>query len=461
LIPTSGARSLAFGCFVLLLSQSVGCSLGEQDPPATEGVGGGEFGTVVFIVLDTVRSDHLSLCGYERPTSPNLDRLARSPGASWTCRAHAPGSWTLPSHASYFTGLEVPEHKAAILPKGIVIGGNKAVPLEKKWPTLATRMSAKGYETLSLSSNPVIDDISGLVVGFDQWKAAKNFGELSNDAFAVALREMIAQRVEPEAPLFVFLNIADAHAPFSKIPAGLDWIPRRGRFMDPHFPGTMGNRFVRGDLSAAEMARTTARYTDGYDYGIFRADRVMEDSLGVLREMGYLEGDFRIVLTSDHGEFLTDRGLVGHDTYLFEPNSRVPLVYVRGNGNPLELPEPINATSVYTLVLDDALPEPRLSVRAVGYPNVTKQFTFGRKDLYRELSVALWRGHEKWLWMDGETQHFNLLEDADEVAPTPVDPGDLPRELKDLADRALSAKRDDEDESEALSDKLRALGYIE
>ena len=56
--------------------------------------------TVLFIVLDTVRSDHLSLCGYPRPTSPTLERLS-STTTAWTCEAYAPGSWTLPSHASF------------------------------------------------------------------------------------------------------------------------------------------------------------------------------------------------------------------------------------------------------------------------------------------------------------------------------------------------------------------------
>jgi hypothetical protein len=58
--------------------------------------------TVVFMVLDNVRADHLSLCGYPRPTSPFLESLASE--TTCTCTAQAPGSWTLPSHASYFTG---------------------------------------------------------------------------------------------------------------------------------------------------------------------------------------------------------------------------------------------------------------------------------------------------------------------------------------------------------------------
>src|SRR5512138_3439180 len=65
---------------------------------------------VVFVVLDTVRADHASLCGYERPTTPNLEQLAKL-GATFSCDAYAPGSWTLPSHASFFTGVDVATHR--------------------------------------------------------------------------------------------------------------------------------------------------------------------------------------------------------------------------------------------------------------------------------------------------------------------------------------------------------------
>ena len=72
---------------------------------------------IVMIVLDTIRSDHLSICGYERPTTPVLEDLVRQAQAA-TCDAYAPGTWTLPSHASFFTGLSVPDHGAHFGPDG-------------------------------------------------------------------------------------------------------------------------------------------------------------------------------------------------------------------------------------------------------------------------------------------------------------------------------------------------------
>ena len=62
--------------------------------------------TVLFVVMDTVRADHTSLCGYDRPTTPTLEAL-RADGASVSCGGVAPGSWTIPSVASFFTGMQV------------------------------------------------------------------------------------------------------------------------------------------------------------------------------------------------------------------------------------------------------------------------------------------------------------------------------------------------------------------
>ncbi len=68
-------------------------------------------GSVVLVILDTVRADHLSACGYARPTSPFAEELFSNADFA-TCQAYSPASWTLPSHASFFTGLPAEEHGA-------------------------------------------------------------------------------------------------------------------------------------------------------------------------------------------------------------------------------------------------------------------------------------------------------------------------------------------------------------
>ena len=95
---------------------------------------------VLFIILDTVAADHLGLQGYGRPTSPTLDELARR-GIRFD-RAQAPASWTLPSHASMFTGRWPHE-----------LSANWLTPLDGVHRTLAEFLGARGYATAGFVGN--------------------------------------------------------------------------------------------------------------------------------------------------------------------------------------------------------------------------------------------------------------------------------------------------------------------
>jgi len=99
---------------------------------------------IVLLVLDTQRYDRLSCYGYPRPTSPYLDELAAD--ATLFRRVYTTAQWTIPSHASMFTGLYPSEHatnqSAAVLPSGI--------------PTLAERLREGGYMTAAFCNNPLV-----------------------------------------------------------------------------------------------------------------------------------------------------------------------------------------------------------------------------------------------------------------------------------------------------------------
>lgn len=111
--------------------------------------------TVMLIVLDTFRADWPSVCGGPVPT-PNLEALASREEGHFSCSAVTPGAWTLPSHASYFTGKGVLEHGAHSA-RGA--GGSfwpPAFPLDGQHRTLAEEYAAQGYQTVSVSGNPLL-----------------------------------------------------------------------------------------------------------------------------------------------------------------------------------------------------------------------------------------------------------------------------------------------------------------
>jgi len=113
--------------------------------------------TIVLAVLDTVRADHTSLCGYARQTTPYLEQLAKR-GAVHTCRAYSPGDWSLPSHASYYTGVSVARHGAHYArgeedDKAKRVRSLYVYPLRGDIPTLAEQMQERGYQTVLVSDN--------------------------------------------------------------------------------------------------------------------------------------------------------------------------------------------------------------------------------------------------------------------------------------------------------------------
>ena len=180
----TGWRAFVLVVLVLLVIGGVTYQLSNLDqPPEATSNPKPDAGTpdvpkrpphVVLVVLDMLRADRLSLCGATRPTTPNLSRLRDEGGAATSCRAYAPGTWTLPSHASFFTGEEVPVHGADSLldptdKESVSLWGDHVRPLGQGLPTLAERLGTAGYRTVLVSGNPIVSKwaATGLTRGFD------------------------------------------------------------------------------------------------------------------------------------------------------------------------------------------------------------------------------------------------------------------------------------------------------
>jgi glucan phosphoethanolaminetransferase (alkaline phosphatase superfamily) len=113
---------------------------------------------VLLIVLDTVRAPSLSLYGYERPTTPELERLAAR-GVRFE-RALSTSPWTLPSHASMFTG-HFPHELSA----------DWETSLDETYPTLAEVLASQGYVTAGFVANVrYCSEESGLNRGFAHYE---------------------------------------------------------------------------------------------------------------------------------------------------------------------------------------------------------------------------------------------------------------------------------------------------
>ena len=315
-------------------------------PPARHRASAGA-PNVLLIVMDTVRADHLSLDGYPRPTSPNLERLARR-GVNYT-RARAAAPWTLPSHASLFTGR---------WPSALSVGWY--VPLDDRAPTLAGALAARGYDTAGFAANlNYCSYFTGLDRGFAHYEDfpltpywalratllgtrllsqidyfGKKYGLL--DPGDVAQRSRVTAdeinerllgwldgRGDDDRPFFAFLNYFDAHDPYLP-PPGFD-----PGFVRPPEDAVEREMLVEWwplpdkDKAAPEQVRTVV---DAYDACLAYLDDRIGRLIDDLERRGLLE-DTLVIITADHGELLGDHGgLFGHGASLYDGELRVPLI---------------------------------------------------------------------------------------------------------------------------------------
>ena len=286
---------------------------------------------VLFIIWDTVRAASLSVHGYGRPTTPTLEQLSAQ-GVVFD-RAFSIAPWTLPSHASLFTGLSARE-----------LSADWRVPLGDGPPTLAELFAGSGYATGGFVANYFYcSRESGLDRGFQHYAvypapsiAQFVLGSSVSRAFFnhSSLRRSFGLDDKPgrkEAsgvnaefvhwldrvdgrPFFAFLNYFDAHAPY--LPPA-PWDTMFGPLLPGRDPSMQeGRAFTRRELQAE---------IDGYDGGI----RSLDDHLGLLLEeleaRGLLDNTI-VVVTSDHGEEFGEHGFFTHGNTLYERSLHVPLL---------------------------------------------------------------------------------------------------------------------------------------
>mgnify|MGYP002640193541 CR=1 FL=1 len=438
----------------VVAAAAVACRLARPLPPPT----------MVLLVLDTVRADHLSLCGYGRPTSPVLEALAAR--AAVHCRTYAPGSWTLPSHASFFTGLEPVDHGAHAITSGIDDWsgmGSRSRPLPDGIPTLAEAMAARGYQPLAVSASPVVSETMGLMRGFEASTVARGWGDLYGSAVAAAVADLLTEQAD-DRPLFLFVNVADAHQPWAAVPAGVDWLPPRPPLhWNKAAPEGPWQRFVEGRMAEDEAAALIEHAVDSYDWAVYLADRSMGEVLAVLEDKGLCEAGCRVVITSDHGEFLGEDRLLDHGHELGEANVRVPVLV--WDSRPLaELPSfdesSMSALEVYDLVLEGRRPAQARRASSMAWPHARRcKHVDGLA--FCSTSAALWEGDERLLWRDGVTSRGKVVGAEVKPAGGPFEEHPSAARLSQLAERVHRDTRDDHQVDQHVTELLEALGYLD
>jgi hypothetical protein len=422
---------------------------------------------VVLVVLDTVRADHLSACGYERPTSPTLEALVAA-GAALRCDAVAPGSWTVPSHASLFTGAPPEVHGAHFAggESGAAdVAGLVLRPLDGRLPTLAEQMSAAGHQAVGVSANRVLRPETGLQRGFSRFDVAPLAGGWTDEGLVAPLRAALRSLDPDGGPLFLFVNLFEAHDPWPAIPTGHAFLPPRPGVLRyfAYLPGTrtidpngVWQRYVQERMAPAEAGALRAEVRDRYDDGVWRADRSLGRVLAEVRAHGWDAAGMRLVVTSDHGELLGEQGVLRHGRVLLEGNQRVPLL-VADTAGAVPLAGELSGRVVPALVRDGALPEPLPPATAAAWPDPLWHAQSGGR-LGGAAAAAIWSGGEKRIWADGTRRAVDVAAEGRPGAARPL--GEDPA-LDQLVEAVQASARGGAEVDPEVVEALRAAGYVE
>jgi len=336
---------------------------------------------IVLIVLDTLRADRMSCYGYERQTTPFVDAFAED--ATLFERAVVPGQWTVPSHASLFTGEYPTTHMTTQIYD----------TLSEDMVTLAELLSGGGYKTVGFCNNPLLGVVDNeLDRGFDEFynyggavpnypeiarSRPKVFGRLmerytrlmrriiaplqnrlahNNLLLSIAMHPLIVplwqnsinfkgntkrslrdvvgylrahRNAEDGRPLFTFVNLMETHLPYR--PAA--------RFIQQFAPyyedDDEAQSFMRDynmehyrwmiPLTEPLGALEDRILNDLYDAEVAYQDRLLRRLLKDLSKPEVRDNTM-VIVTSDHGEGLNNHSFVGHSLVAYDDLVRVPLM---------------------------------------------------------------------------------------------------------------------------------------
>ena len=307
----------------------------------------------LLIILDTVRAASLSLYGSQVPTTPSLERWARQSAVfDW---AIAPAPWTLPTHASIFTGLP---------PRDLSAGWTQ--PLDRAHRTLAEVFEERGYLTAGITANHHYTSFdSGLDRGFQHYRSYRRTFKQLLESSSYSQTVLYDQLLEARSLSDIWraisspdLSIDPKHSsdrrtadlvtrPF------LDWQQENDRrpffaflnYFDAHQAYYSPDDFPR--VATGRGGRVA------YENAIAWLDANVDTVLTTLDRRGALDNTI-VIVTADHGELFGERKLFGHAHNLYLNTVRVPLLirFPQRIGHGVRIDRTVSLTDLGATILD-------------------------------------------------------------------------------------------------------------
>lgn len=300
---------------------------------------------VIWILVDTLRADHLNLYGYPRRTAPTLEALAREAVVFRNARSQA--SCTFPSVNSMLTSR---------WPNRFLGQPGNAFGIPPEVPTIAEVLRRQGYRTMAVSASAVVRDkpsrfnpTGGFGRGFEvfsedcAWRAAN------------CVNRSVQPLLEPQdKPFFLYVHYIDPHGAYDPPKTYKRQFTQGATekvFIRRGDPNPIGAWLYAGKPDP-HVTPEDLRYLVGlYDDEIGYFDGRLAELLATLKEKGLLDNSI-LVFSADHGEEFLEHGHIKHCRTLFDSSIHTPLL-IRIPGLPARTVDtPVSNVDLAPTILD-------------------------------------------------------------------------------------------------------------
>lgn len=441
---------------------------------------------VILLVVDTLRADRLGVYGARPSRTPNLDAMAATGVVFRHVWAQAP--WTLPSIATILTGRY--PHAHGVVGRSAAFGRPAGVgSVQQNWaylsdtiPTIASRARQAGLTTLGVTANLLISRENNLAHGFE------TFVEVPMSPMPVqwARASMVHATFERWLTVnrgwrfFAYLHYMEPHDPYVPTPALRAECPAGApdAICDGIVRHAAREREEGGTLPPLDVVRYLERLYDGE---VRAWDRELPELLRVLERQGVRDRTV-LVVTADHGEEFGEHGHLGHRKQLYPESLAVPLIVIGPGIRPAVREDLAELVDVFPTVLgilgvgDSGSPGPP-SASLPGHDLLAAPSA--REETYAETRYGVVDGvgaglellgirRARWAYQRAPASAYERLyavdvdpEERVDVAPeNPAVAAQMAGAL-DAWRARWPADTTPPEAGEAITDKLRALGYVE
>lgn len=308
---------------------------------------------VLFVVVDALRPDVLSIHGNTRAVTPNFERLAESGAVFDNAFTQAPYTWT--SFGSFFTGKYPRRHGLMKMAPGVRLPENVTIASHLESGRLATGatlepddVAAGAFLMGALSHGSGLargfDDICELMRGNDLIRSADRWSQFDAWTILGTIRTKLKTRLEPDLHVetarqwlaehadrrfFAFVHLYSTHTPYDPPE------PFRSIYVDPEYEGPIQSFYAshRQMIERGEYVPNFADQQQVFDLymgGVSKADHDIGLLLDELEGAGVLD-DTLVIISSDHGEDFGEGGRWEHN-HMYRSNLQVPLIVSWPNG---------------------------------------------------------------------------------------------------------------------------------